>query len=312
MGLKSKQYRYTLTGKRGFFSSGSVILGGILLFILLSGTAFILVRRSFTPVPSISVLYRQWQQSDYSVVHDTAAQILAARPLDGTSLALHGFSAYYLFVEETDPAQAQLYLVTAINSLRNALYRVSSEDKTAIAYVLGKAYYHRGYYYADLSLKYLDIARSNGFSAGDLEEFRGLAAASLGDYELSNQAFTAALAGNPSDILLHAIADNYYKLGDTDRAKQYLFEAIAISVNEVLQLKCRTLLGTILFAEGRLDDAMGEFTTILQKDPNSADAHYGLGVIYETQGDMIRARAEWRRAIRLDPVHPGARSKLNL
>jgi len=64
--------------------------------------------------------------------------------------------------------------------------------------------------------------------------------------------------------------------------------------------------------EQKLDEAKAEFDTILEKDPNSADAHYGLGVIYETQGDLIRSRAEWRKAIRLDPVHPGARAKLNL
>ena len=44
----------------------------------------------------------------------------------------------------------------------------------------------------------------------------------------------------------------------------------------------------------------------------SADAHYGLGVVYELQGDMIKARAEWRKALKFDPLHIKTRAKLNL
>jgi hypothetical protein len=50
---------------------------------------------------------------------------------------------------------------------------VSDSEKPQIAYVLGKAYYQRGYYYADLSMKYLDYAYKSGFRNDDLAEFRG-------------------------------------------------------------------------------------------------------------------------------------------
>ncbi len=312
MGIKARQYRYTLTGRHGFFSGGMLIVALALLFVVFAVAAVVLIKNNRNAVPPVSALYKGWEAQEYQKVYELSSRILEKRPLDGTVLAFHGFASYYLFVEQIDPAEAQNYLLTSINSLRNALYRVAAHDRPRISYVLGKAYYHRGYYYADLSLKYLEIAHNASFSAPDLAEFRGLAAASLGDYETSTIAFTEALSENPSDMLLFAIASNYLKLEETEKSKQYLYEVINKSADEILQLQCRNLLGTILFSESRIDEARAEFETIIQKDPNSADAHYGLGVIYESQGDLVRARASWRRALRSDPVHSGARSKLNL
>ena len=82
--------------------------------------------------------------------------------------------------------------------------------------------------------------------------------------------------------------------------------------DELLQLRCRYEIGMILIANQRLDAAQAEFSAILEKEPNSADAQYGLGVIYETQGDLVKARAAWRKALRLNPVHAGAREKMDI
>ena len=117
--------------------------------------------------------------------------------------------------------EARDYLVTSITSLRNAWYRVSNSEKARIAYVLGKAYYQRGYYYADLALKYLDYAKKAGLKHDDLQEFRGLSAALIGDYETAIPAFTEALAINPSDLLLFTLAKSYQAAGNTDKALQY-------------------------------------------------------------------------------------------
>ena len=57
---------------------------------------------------------------------------------------------------------------------------------------------------------------------------------------------------------------------------------------------------------------MEQFDLVLEKDINSADAHYGIGLVYEKQGNMIKARYEWRQAIRLNPIHTETRAKLNI
>ena len=257
-------------------------------------------------------MYKSWNDQDYQSVYDNSGLILNKRPLDGTVLALHGFSSYYLFSEQTDSAIAQNFLNDSIISLRNAWYRVTESEKPQIAYILGKSYYQKGYYYADLAIKYLDYAYRAGIHTGDIQEFRGLSAALLGDNASSIAAFTDALSAGSSDLLLFAIAKSYEKINDTEKAKQYLYETIRTTKDDLLVLKCHYELGTIFLIEQKLTEAQEEFDTIIEKEPNSADAHYGLGVIYEAQGDLIRARAEWRKAVKMDPLHVGARAKLNI
>ena len=63
--------------------------------------------------------------------------------------------------------------------------------------------------------------------------------------------------------------------------------------------------------EGNYDDAEAEYNYILQKDENNADAHYGLGLIYESKGDSIKARAEWRKCLKIQFNHPGALKKMS-
>jgi len=304
--------KYLLSSRHGFFSSRFVvicIIAAVSLFLFL-GALYIRKTRDF--LPSVSSLYQDWHTRNYQAVYDHSGLILNKRPLDGAVLALHGFASYYLFAEQTDPASAQTYLSASIINLRNAWYRVSESEKPQIAYILGKAYYQRGYYYSDLAMKYLEIARQAGLKFDDLAEFRGLSASLLGDYTTSISAFTEALAQKPTDLLLFTLAQNYLQIKDTEKAKQYLYETIRTSGDELLQLKCHYVLGTIFLDEQKIPEAQTEFDTILEKDPNSADAYYGLGVIYETQGDLIHARASWRKAIRINPVHAGARTKLNL
>jgi tetratricopeptide (TPR) repeat protein len=304
--------KYLLSSRRRFFSP--LVIFVFVLFIVCASVlaAGLYLRKTKSLLPSVTSLYSDWKARDYQKTYDQSGLILEKRPQDGAVLAMHGFSAYYLFAEQNDSTIAQNYLNDSITSLRNAWYRVSESDKTQIAYVLGKAYYQRGYYYADLSMKYLNYALDAGFRSEDIQEFRGLAASLLGDSATSIAAFTEALKGKKSDLLLFTIAKMYLKSGDGDKAKQYLYETIRTTNDDLLVLKCHYELGSIFLGEQKMTEAQAEFTTILEKDPNSADAHYGLGVIYETQGDLIRARAEWRKALKLDPVHAGARTKLNI
>jgi len=307
---KRRDRKYLLTGRRSFFSSGAVIAVIAIGFAVIAVVSAVVIRKTYFNAPSVSSLYSDWNTGSYAAVYEHSGQILDRHPLDGASLAMRGFAGYYLYTEQTDPSAGQGYLSVSINSLRNAWYRVSDSEKPQIAYVLGKAYYQRGYYYADLSMKYLDYAYDAGFRNEDLAEFRGLAASLVGDYQTSVAAFTEALATKPSDLLLFTLAKTYLKLNDAEKAKQYFYETGRTTQDELLQLKCKFEIGLILIAESKYEEALSEFNTILEKTPNSADAHYGLGVLYETQGDLIKARAEWRKAVKADPVHAGARLKL--
>ena len=288
----------------------------ILLFFLLcavSSVYFLYIhKKNYAGIPSMKEVYADWAEKNYESVYQKTELILKKRVYDGEALAMRGFAAYYIFAEQTDFSVSYSYLNDSILNLRQAMYRVSKSQQAKIAYVLGKAYYQKGYYYADLALKYLDIAYNSGERFKDLSEFRGMAASVLGEPERAIDAFSDALANSPSDLLFFALAENYIKISDKQNAKLYLFETIGKTKDTLLELKCRYLLGNLFLEENKIDDAVKEFNTILEKDMTSADAHYGLGVIYELRGDIIKARAEWRKALKFGPLHVNTRAKLNL
>lgn len=292
--------RYTI-----LFLCAVVIVGGAVFF-------FRIYRQRYFRVPSMSAVYESWNNKDYTGVYAKTARILERRPMDGTAHALHGFAAYYLFAEQTDVSVGADYLTGAIVHLRKALYLVKDTDIPKISYVLGKSYYQRGYYYADLAVKYLDNAYAGGVEAGDLAEFRGMAASLLGDADKAIEAFTQALAVNPSDFVLYAAAENYKKKGDLQNAKLYLFETIKKTHDAVLELRCRNQLGLLFLEENRQKEALEQFTRMLEQDMNCADAHYGMGLVYEAQGNAVKARYQWRSAVRLNPMHAKAREKLHI
>jgi tetratricopeptide (TPR) repeat protein len=193
---------------------------------------------------------------------------------------------------------------------------------------LGKAYYYKGPSYADLSIRFLEEARREAYKAGDIPEYLGLAYAAIRDFRSSVAAFTLALdpsepappdtnpaggaRGTPSDLLLLSIARSYIALGEQDTAKAYLVRCIETSRDSASVIAARLLLGGILTETAGPEDAEGQYLAVLEMDEENAEAHYQLGELYLSGGDPTRARAEWRRAVRIDPTHGPARTRLNM
>ena len=53
------------------------------------------------------------------------------------------------------------------------------------------------------------------------------------------------------------------------------------------------------------------YNEIIAVNDNCADAHYGIGLVYEKQNNLIKARAEWRKTLKIQVNHPGALKKLS-
>jgi Flp pilus assembly protein TadD len=70
-------------------------------------------------------------------------------------------------------------------------------------------------------------------------------------------------------------------------------------------------LALIYIEEENFKDALAEYDSILEKNPYNANAYYGRGVVYEKMGDMVKARAEWRNALKVQVNHSGALKKLS-
>lgn len=264
---------------------------------------------------SIYNMKNSWRNYDYQSCYDISSAYLYRKPYNTAARTYHGYSSFFLSLSENDTEKSKVYLDEAINSLRLALLDASKPSVPQIEYMLGKSYFYKDlqssyHYYADLAVKYLNDARLLGYKADDIPELLGLSYASLGMTMESISSFTEALLIRESDILLLSIAEQYKNAGQNQAAEQYLFRISKSCKDEKIILKSHLLLAQIYLENGDFEEAEKEFNFILEKNENSADAYYGLGVIYENQGDLVKARSEWRKALQIQSNHAGALKKL--
>ncbi len=274
-----------------------------------------LINKRIHNTPSITMLSDKWKERDYQAVYDTSAILLEKKPFNNTVLVYRGYAAFYLAVSATESQQAQSYIEGSIHCLRLALMDAKKKTLGQIQYMLGKAYFYKNsissyHYYADLAVEHLTQAKNLGYKADDIAEYLGLSYAQLNMTMESIAAFSEALLYRESDALLLSIAEQYEKEEQHSAAKQYLFQIIQRSTDDSLTIKSRALLGKILLNEGDYEGAKNEFETVLQKNQNYADAHYGLGLISEAQGDLVKARSEWRKTLRIQVNHAEALEKI--
>ncbi|MDR2103688.1 MAG: tetratricopeptide repeat protein [Treponema sp.] len=268
-----------------------------------------------------------WENGSYEQTLAISRDELIKKPMDYFLLTLHGFSAYQLAVAQINSFDTLTFIDTCIWSLRKALLTREAAGDGRLFYVLGKAYYYKGSAYAELAVKYLEKARAAFYQARDIPEYLGLAYAAIHDYRNSVVAFTLALeppednadvsdspstAPYPSDLLLLAIARSYLALDEQDAAKAYLVRCVETSRDSDTMVTARLLLGEILTKAGDAEGAEALYLTLLNEGGENAEAHYQLGELYAAAGDPTRARAEWRKAIRIDPAHGPARVRLNM
>lgn len=261
-------------------------------------------------------MYKQWDERDYQKVYDTSAAILEKNFLQNAARTFHGYSSFMLAASKTDNAESQKLLNEAILNLRIALQYAKEDVVPQIEYMLGRSYFYKDryngdYYYADLAIKYLEKCQEAGFTANDLFEDLGLSYAALGQTSKSIEAFGQALLVRESDTLLLSIGEQYYNAGGRVPAKQYLHRAEQLTNDDGIRMRCLFLMAQIHMDENDLDGAEKQFNEILSRDSRSAEAHYGLGQVYEKRGDLAKARAEWRKVLNLNPRHRGAREKMS-
>lgn len=107
MRQQSTRKKYLLTGRHSFFSSSLVRFVSILLFFLAVFLGAFLVRSHVKSLPSVSSLYQDWTNKNYTALFEKSEEILIKHPLDGEVLTLHGFASYYLSLEQTDSAESR-------------------------------------------------------------------------------------------------------------------------------------------------------------------------------------------------------------
>lgn len=260
--------------------------------------------------PSQVNVLELWNAGSYDEILANGKEELKRLPLDPGTLVFSGFAAFHKGVAEVSVEKKLPLINQAIVALRKALLLPNVPLQPEIHYILGKAYFHKGKFYADLAVRHLLKAKELGYSATDMNEYLGLAYSLVGRFTEASDFFLKAVEKAPSDLLLWTLGQTYFQMQRYDDAVRYLRESIEKTKDRALEQRCRFLLGEIFTKTQKFPLAQAEYEVILEKNPNSADAHFYLGEIALAQGNKEAARAEWRRAFKIDPLHFNANQRL--
>jgi len=290
-----------------------VILTAILAIAILTVIIIVnLPRNTETPKIAQQTILDLWSEKNYSEVAAATNVSLEISPLDPFYLIFNGLSNFYLGLAESDGEKRIAFMNISIFSIRKALLDDKSPLRLEAIYVLGKAYYYKGRDYYDDAISYLTKSVEAGYPANDIWEYLALSAQGLGLIEQSIKYYEQAITIKPeSPELLVAAANVNMIAGNVLRVEQLINTALTITADEYLAERCNFILGESYRIQRRFEEAITRFTLIKERNPQSADAWYYEGLVYMDAGEPIRARAAWRKAVSIDPMHMEARLKLS-
>ncbi|MEZ4826517.1 MAG: tetratricopeptide repeat protein [Bacteroidia bacterium] len=220
-------------------------------------------------------------------------------------------SKQYLF---TDPAKSVELAVLAHNF---ALEHKREADLSHALVCMGSSYFHLGIY--DSSLKYFSLGLEKTNPETDKDRYVDILS-SLGacfhrkeDFAQAIDLYTQALAYNPgakvSGKIFHNIAVVYSVQSELEKAQVYCekaLESFEAEKDTTLMVSCINNLGNILFNQKKYDLALEAFQRGLQLSIVSSDDRQkvmilnNIGEIYKAEGDLVRAEAEFRKAIKVN------------
>ena len=293
-----------------------LLVVGLALITMAGGALLVLRAMDVAPVGirgRNTELLRLWNESEYEEVLRIAESVLSNDPLDGEALTFGGFARFYLGIQATDRADQLEHLHHAIVMLRRALHVPHAPLAAERDYVLAKAYFHRGDEYIDLSVYYMERSLLAGFDAADSRTYLGLGHAALEQHEQSVAWFERAIErAQPEEVDAVRIrtAESYIALGNFEAAGTVLQHVIETLEDEFLLLIARNLLASVLVRAERFDDAESLLNETLELFPQSADALYYMGIVYDETGRGVQARNLWRTAREIDPNHTDALMRL--
>ena len=283
----------------------------IVLFVIIGLLVFLLGLKNRTvhlPFSDEGISYSEmWEKKQYAEIISYGSSVLEKNPMDRNTLIFTGYANFYQGISILDMEERTACMERAVVLLRQALLTEGKENAD-VMYVLGKAYYHLGYFYCDLAIKYLNEALSRHCDSNDIYEYLGLAYSKLDMSDHAVENFEKSMEVNPSDVLTLTLAQEYIKAGNLDKAGYYLDKAG--TDNAVLKERKLILQGQCQLGLKEYDKALDYFNKVLDLNPGSADAHYYIGEVFEAKGELQKAKAQWRKAYNLNPDHHKSKLKL--
>jgi len=262
-------------------------------------------------IASKDAILKAWTSGDKAAVLDLTRSSIESKPLDPFYLTYRGFAAFYSASEKPEGEEKTALLDESVLSLRKALASGKAlPAKAQTEYVLGKTYYAKGEPWYDLAVSYMESSLADGYGGSDGDEYLAALYAGLGRHADAVGHYEKALSRSRAELLLLAAAKSYIATGDKAKAKTLLDEAVASGKDATALQQARFLLGGLAEESGDFSGAEAQYQAALDADPESAEAWYRMGLMYQYKNDPVRARAAWRKAAMLDPTHSGARQKL--
>jgi len=137
----------------------------------------------------------------------------------------------------------------------------------------------------------------------------------LGNFYISTNQTDKALTEYASLYKDHSkdpvVKKNYIQLlilkNSLDEAKKLNNEVLKVQPSD---LDAQIYKAEIQLRQAKPADAVDTLQNVLKSDPGSAVAHYQLGVALDLMGNLPRAEAEWREAVRLNPDNVDAHRAL--
>ncbi|MDR3616840.1 MAG: tetratricopeptide repeat protein [Candidatus Obscuribacterales bacterium] len=128
---------------------------------------------------------------------------------------------------------------------------------------------------------------------------------------VSNTFWLPVVAANLNDVLLPPLAPKLDTRATTDAPASGRYTAPQYSSNNsgsgyggsgsLDATKAALQRATMLYQQGRTDDAEAAFKHVLSLDSKNADAYFNLGVIAESKNDFATASKNYSRAAQIDP-----------
>lgn len=293
------------------------IIIGLILIVSIAGSAYYFVtvvnrniQKKKDQVELKDSYKRLYTQKNYLELTQKMDFELKKSPFQVEYLIYRGFSYFFLGEDERDLVVKRKYFTASLVDLRKALaLGIPDSNKPGVYLCIGKIYFYLGRPYYNLSIKFLNMSLASGNLREDLLYILALIYSHIGEYKNAVSILEKSLQIDESDIVLLAIGHNYYKANEHENAKSYFEKVIKISNNPKIKEKAYLNMGEIYFNQKKYTAALPYFNKVIEINDNNANAYFYKGEISFFFNDTIKARAQWRKTLEIDPSHIRARKR---
>lgn len=299
--------KYGYYNKKNYLKIIFYLIIAILIFALIYLVYFLIAysfKKNNLNIEKYNSYKKKFEESNYIDLINIIDNEIKKDPFNKDLLIYRGYSYFLLGEDEKKLDKRKNYFYNALQDLRKVIAVSNYNENTGnIFFILGKIYYYLGESYYNLSLNYLKHSKDSGVKREDLYYTLGIVYSYLGNYNESVKILIDALKFGEKDILLLAISNSYYNADDFENAKNFLDITVKKAEDMAVREKAFFLYGEIFFKEKKYNESLDYFNKVIEIRENNAEAYYYRGEIYNLNNNIIKARAEWRKTIEIDPSH---------